>query len=92
MFATPVSCAQNLLRSQREHGGIFGGQGERFVEPVGVQRLAPAEHGGQGLDCDADDIIFRLLRGEGGPRSARGIGASASRDLRAEAFAHQVRP
>ena len=36
-----------------------------------MQRLAATEHGGQGLDGDANDIVFRLLRGEGGAGSLR---------------------
>ena len=83
----------DLLRAQSEQRGLFGGKRERFVESVGVQRLAAAEHGGEALQGDADDIVFGLLRGE---RRAGGLRVEAQHDrariLRAETVAHGVRP
>ena len=70
-----------------------GGQPERLVEAVGVQRLRAAEHRGERLQRDAHDVVERLLRGQ---RHARGLAVEAERaravGLRAEALAHDRRP
>ena len=54
----------DLLRAQRDGDGVLGGQGERLVVGVGVQRLGSAEDPREGLDGRADDVVERLLRGE----------------------------
>ena len=64
----------DLLRAQSQQRGLLGGQRQGFVEGVGVQRLAAAQHGGQRLDGDAHDVVFRLLRGE---RGAGGLSVKA---------------
>ena len=52
----------DLLRSQRDSRRVLGRQRQRFVQRVRVQRLRSAEHRGQRLDRDADDVVVRLLR------------------------------
>ena len=83
----------DLLRAQSDARGLFGGQGERFVEGVGVQRLRSAEHRRQRLQRGADDVVLGLLRGEG--RSG-GLRVEAQhpgfRAPGAEVLAHNVRP
>ena len=54
----------DLLGAQRKQRGLFGGEREGFVQRVGVQRLAAAEHRRKRLQSHAHQIIFRLLRGE----------------------------
>ena len=66
---------EDLLRAERDPGGALGRERERLVEPVRVQGLRAAGDRRQGLDRDADDVVLRLLRGEGQPPSARGSGA-----------------
>ena len=61
----------DLLRAQSDERGVFGGEGEGFVHGIGVEGLAAAESGGQGLDGYADDIVFGLLGGEGGAGGLR---------------------
>jgi hypothetical protein len=61
----PGFFAEDLLRAQGEGGGLLGREGERFIVAVGVQRLRAAEDGREGLIGDADDVVQRLLRGEG---------------------------
>ena len=53
--------SQNLLRAQCQSGGMLGRQGERFVHAVGVQRLAAAQDGRQGLIGHTDQVHFRLF-------------------------------
>ena len=83
----------DLLGAQGEERGVFGGQRERFVQRVGVQGLAAAENGGERLNGDADDIVFRLLRGEG---RAGGLRVEAqhqrARVLGVETVAHDFGP
>ena len=84
---------QYLLRAQADARGLFGGQGERFVVAVGVQRLRAAEHRGHGLDRGADDVVLRLLRGQG---RACGLRVEAqhprARILRMKMLAHDAGP
>ena len=83
----------DLLRAQRDLGGALGGQRERLVVAVGVQRLGAAADRGEGLQRDAHDVVLRLL---GGQRDAAGLRVEAQhhrlRVLRAEALLHRVRP
>ena len=53
------------MRAQGDLRRLLGREGERFIAAVGVQRLAAAEDGGHGLVGDADDVVLRLLRGQG---------------------------
>ena len=46
----------------------LGGQRERLVERVGVQRLRAAKGGGEGLDRGAHDVVVRVLAGKAHPR------------------------
>ena len=84
---------EDLLRAQGDQRGVFGGKGEGFVHGIGVERLAAAEGGGEGLDGDADDIVFGLLSGEGG---AGGLSMEAqeerARIFCAETVAHDFGP
>ena len=84
---------EHLLRAQGERDGVFRRQGQRLVHAVGVQRLAAAEHRGQGLVRDADQVHLRLFVLE---RAAGGLGVAAElpRRLvgRTVAVAHRVGP
>src|SRR5208337_4348590 len=55
----------DLLGAQGEGGGEFGGEGPGFVEGIGVQGLRAAKNSSKGLNGGADDVVHRLLRGEG---------------------------
>src|SRR3954467_2001648 len=74
-------------------GGLLGGQRERLVEAVGVQRLGAAADRGEALQRHARDVVLRLL---GGQRHAAGLRVEAeherARVLRVEALLHRVRP
>ena len=74
VFVDAGFVGDDLLRAQRDQRGVFGGQRESFVERIGVQRLAAAEHRGQRLNRYAHDIVFGLLRGE---RRAGGLRVEA---------------
>ena len=52
----------DLLRAQRRKGRVLRGEIERLVPGVGVERLRPAENGGERLERDADDVVLDLLR------------------------------
>src|SRR6185436_2554517 len=84
---------ENLLRAQRERGGLFGGQRPCFVERISVQRLRSAEDGGERLERRARDVVVRLLRGQ---RASRRLRVEAhrlrARQLRAEALLGDVIP
>ena len=58
---------QHLLGAQGDLGRLVGGQRQRLVQRVGVQRVGAAEHRGQRLDRGADDVVDRLLRGQRDP-------------------------
>ena len=81
--------SQNLLGAKGEPGGLLRRQRQRFIERVGVQRLASAEHGCERLDGYAHNIIFRLLCRE---RRAGGLRMEAqhhrARVASAKAVAH----
>src|SRR5579885_3044666 len=83
----------DLLRAEREPRGCFGWKRERFVHRVRVERLRAAQHRGERLNRRADDVDFRLLRGE---RRACGLRVEAehlrARVARVEALAHDSRP
>ena len=83
----------DLLGAQRDADRLLGGQRERLVVGVGVQRLRAAEHAGQRLDRRAHDVVERLL---GGERHARGLRVEAheprARVLGAEGLAQLARP
>ena len=83
----------DLLRPQRERRRVGGGQRKRLVERVRVQRVGPAEDGGQRLQRRAHDIVIGLLRGE---RDARRLAVEAQLPRRfaprPEAMAHRFRP
>ena len=53
---------KDLLRAQRDGGALLGGQRQRLVATIAVQRLRAPEHRGQGLERHADDVVVRLLR------------------------------
>ena len=52
---------QNLLRSERESGRFRRGKRQRLVVAAGVQRLRPAQNGGQRLHGDPGNVVQRLL-------------------------------
>ena len=65
---------EDLLRAQRDLRRALGGQRQRLVEAVGVQRLGAAADGGEALQRDAHDVVLRLL---GGQRHAAGLRVEA---------------
>ena len=83
----------HLLGSKCQPRGFLGGQRQRFITPVAMQRLRAAEHGRQRLKCHADDVVVGLL---GGQRAAGSLRVEAqllgAGVRRAEAVAHEVRP
>ena len=83
-----ICCVRSAIRAD-----VLGRQRQRLVAAVAVQRLRAAEHRGQRLQRDADDVVVRLLRGE---RAAGRLRVEAqllrARVRRAEAVAHDVRP
>ena len=69
-----------------------GGQRQRLVVAVGVQRLRAAEHRGQRLHRDPHDVVERLLRLQ---RDAAGLGVKPQprrRVARTEPLAHEPGP
>ncbi len=56
----------DLLGAQSQPRRFFGGQPERFVLGVGVQRLRAAQHRRERLQGDAHHVDVGLLRGERG--------------------------
>ncbi len=82
-----------LLRAQGDAGCLLGGQGQSFVVRIGVQRLRSAEDSRHRLNRGADDVVFRLLRGES---RAGGLGVEAEHPRLGisglEMFAHDARP
>src|SRR5262249_21924706 len=83
----------HLLGSQRNAGGMFGGQSQRLVHRIGMQRLGSAQYRGQRLDGSPNDVDFRLLSGQ---CRAAGLGMkSQSHGARiscAEAVPHYAGP
>ena len=67
---------QQQLGVAGDPGGEVGGQRERLVQGVGVQRLGVALGGGHRLDAGADDVVVDVLRGQ---RPARGLAVRAQR-------------
>src|SRR5205807_1816113 len=84
---------EDLLRSQGDARGALGGQRERLVEAVRVERLRAAADRRETLERDAHDVVLRLLGGERDP-ACLGVEADplGARVLRAEALAHDARP
>ena len=52
---------QDQLRVARDPGGEFGGQGNRLVQRVGVQRLGAPQHGRHRLIGGADHVVIGIL-------------------------------
>src|ERR1019366_3115335 len=48
----------------RDTGREIGGQRQRFIQCIGVQRLRMSERRGQGLNARAHNVVIRILRGE----------------------------
>ena len=83
----------DLLRAQGQARRVLRGQGQRLVLAVGVQALAAAQHGGQRLQGDPDDVVVRLLRGEGHPaRLDVEAEVLRLRVVDAEPLLHEARP
>src|ERR1700730_9613960 len=85
--------SENLLGAQGDQRGVFRGKRQSFIERVGVKRLAAAENCGEGLNGHADNVVFRLLRGEGGTGRLR-VETKHQRTgiSRAKAFGHDAGP
>src|SRR6266436_3796814 len=84
---------KNLLRAQSDQRGVLGRQGQRFVHGIGVKGLAAAENGRERLNGHANDVVFRLLRGE---RRTGGLRVETqhqrARIFRTKTFHHDFRP
>ena len=65
---------QDQLRVPRNPRRKIGGQRNRLVQSVRMQRLRPAQHGRQCLDSHPCDVVHRLL---GGQRHASRLGMEA---------------
>ena len=76
----PGFVGDDLLGPEREKRGRLGGERERLVLAVRVERLRPAEDRRERLDGDADDVHVGLL---GRERRARRLGVKAHRRGRA---------
>src|SRR5216683_2957664 len=85
--------SNNLLGAQCEQGGGLARKRQRLVARIGVERLRAAEHRGQRLERNADDVVIDLLRGEARACRLR-MEAHHHRALvlRAEAVLHDARP
>ena len=83
----------DLLLAEGQLGGLGGRHRERLVVGVGVQRLGPAEHAGQGLQRHPGEVVERLL---GRQRHPGGLGVEAHPGaalvLGAVALRHEVVP
>ena len=64
VLATPLSAAMICCVRSGQTRRFFGRQRKRFVPAVAVQGLRSAEHCGQRLKRDANDIVVRLLSGQ----------------------------
>ena len=93
VLATPDSAAMICCVRSAIARGFLGGQRQRLVAAVAVQRLRAAEHGRQRLHRDAHDVVVGLLRRQ---RAAGRLRVKAqlhrARVRRAEPVAHDVRP
>ena len=58
---------EDLLGAQSDLDGVLSRQAEGLVERVGVQRLGPAEDGGERLDRRSDHVVVGLLSGQRDP-------------------------
>ncbi len=84
---------EHLLGAQRQRRGLDRRQGDGLVVGVRVQALGAAQHGGEALYRDPDQVDLGLLRGE---LHARGLGVETQHHRlgvrRAEGVLHHVRP
>ena len=67
---------EEQLRVAGDPGGEVGGQRQRFVECVGVQRLGVTLGCRRGLDAGADHVVVNVLRGEA-PAARLTVGTEA---------------
>ena len=83
----------DLLCAQRDRCALFGREGERLILAVAMKRLRAAEHRGERLQRDTDNIVVGLLRRQ---RASRGLRMKAellrARIGRAEPVGHASRP
>ena len=63
--------SENLLRAQRNASGQFRWQRQRFVITIGMQRLRSPQYGSHCLHRGTNDVVLRLLRGQGGTGGLR---------------------
>src|SRR6266478_1500815 len=83
----------DLLGAKGDERGVLCWKRESFIERIGVQGLAAAENGSERLNGDADDVVFRLLRGKGGAGSLHvEAQKQRARITRGEAIAHDAGP
>ena len=62
------------LRITRDTCGKVGGQAERLIKGVSMQRLGAAERGAERFDSGADHVVIRILLGEA-PAGGLAVGA-----------------
>ena len=61
----------DLLGAQRHTRRLLGGECQRLIKRIGVQRLRPTQHCSQRLQSGAHNIVLRLLSGQRGTRGLR---------------------
>ena len=93
MRVVPDFKLQHELGVAGDARGEIGGQRQRLVERVGVQRLGMALRRRHGLDAGAHHIVEHVLRGEApAARLAMGAERERARILRLELLGHQLGP
>ena len=81
------------MGAQGDGDGFFGGERQRFVHRIRVERLTPAEDGGERLDGSANDVILWLLRRERAScRLCVEAQPEGARILRPEPLTQRARP
>ena len=84
---------KDLLRAQRHANGGLGGETKRLIHTVRVQTLATTEHAGHRLECNAHNVVERLLLREAATgRLHVSAHQHAAFVLRTETIAHGVCP
>ena len=84
---------KDLLRAQCHANGGLGGQTKRLIHAVRVQTLATAKHASHRLECNAHNIVERLLLSEAATgRLHMRAHQHAAFVLCAKTIAHGVRP
>ena len=84
---------KDLLRAQRHANGGLSGQTKRLIHAVRVQALATTKYAGHRLECNAHNVVQRLLLREAATgRLHVSAHQHAAFVLRTETIAHGVCP